>query len=84
MIYAHINDEGLKFLEKELKSTKDAKWYKRLKIIQLSSQGKKFHNWLRNSMFVKPQFVTTSNDTTVVVLRHSSVKIAMVDHPRLS
>ena len=39
MIYAHVNDEGLKLLEVELKSTKDAKWYKRLKIIQLSSQG---------------------------------------------
>ena len=39
MIYAQVSDEGLKLLEKELKSTKDAKWYRRLKIIQLSSQG---------------------------------------------
>jgi len=39
MIYAEVNDESLKLLEKELKSTKDVKWYRRLKIIQLSSQG---------------------------------------------
>lgn len=39
MIYAQVSDEGLKLLEKELKSTKDVKWYKRLKIIQWSSQG---------------------------------------------
>jgi transposase len=39
MIYAQVNDEGLKLLEEELKSTKDVKWYRRLKIIQLSSQG---------------------------------------------
>ena len=39
MIYAQVSDEGLKLLEKELKSTKDAKWYKRLEIIQWSSQG---------------------------------------------
>ena len=39
MIYAQVNDEGLKLLEAELKSTKDVKWYKRLKIIQLSCQG---------------------------------------------
>lgn len=39
MIYAQVNDESLKLLEKELKSTQDAKWYRRLKIIQLSSQG---------------------------------------------
>ncbi len=39
MIYAQVNDEGLKLLEEELKSTKDVKWYKRLKIIQSSSQG---------------------------------------------
>ena len=41
MIYAQVNDEGLKLLEKELKSTKDVGWYRRLKIIQLSSQGEK-------------------------------------------
>ncbi len=39
MIYAQVSDDGLKLLEEELKSTKDAKWYKRLKIIQWSSQG---------------------------------------------
>ena len=38
MIFAKIIDEGLKLLKKELKSTKDAKWYRRLKIVQLSSQ----------------------------------------------
>ncbi len=41
MIYAEVNDERLKLLEEELKSTKDAQWYRRLKIIQLSSQGEK-------------------------------------------
>jgi transposase len=41
MIYAQVNEEKLKPLRKELKSTKDAGWYRRLKIIQLSSQGKK-------------------------------------------
>lgn len=41
MAYAHVTDEGLKLLEKELKSTKDHKRYRRLKIIQLSSQGAK-------------------------------------------
>ena len=41
MIYAQVNDESLKLLEKELKATKDARWYRRLKIIQLSSQGEK-------------------------------------------
>ena len=39
MIYAQVSDDGLKLLEAELKSTKDAKWYKRLEIIQWSSQG---------------------------------------------
>ena len=39
MIYAQVDDEGLKLLRKELKATKDAKWYRRLKIIQLSSQS---------------------------------------------
>ena len=38
MIFAKVIDEGLKLLEKELKSTKDAKWYRRLKIVQLSSK----------------------------------------------
>lgn len=39
MIYAKVSDESARFLEKELKATKDAKWYQRLKIIQLSSLG---------------------------------------------
>ncbi len=39
MIYAQVNDESLKLLEKELKATEDVKWYRRLKIIQFSSQG---------------------------------------------
>jgi transposase len=39
MIYAQISDEELKLLENELKSTKDVGWYRRLKIIHLSSQG---------------------------------------------
>ena len=38
MIFAKVIDEGLKLLKKELKSTRDAKWYRRLKIVQLSSQ----------------------------------------------
>ena len=38
MIFAKVIGEGLKLLKKELKSTKDAKWYRRLKIVQLSSQ----------------------------------------------
>jgi transposase len=41
MIYAQVTDEGLKLLEKELKSRKDVEWYRRLKITQLSSQGEK-------------------------------------------
>jgi transposase len=39
MISAKINEEDLKLLAGELKSTQDAKWYRRLKIIQLSSLG---------------------------------------------
>lgn len=39
MILAKTNDESLKLLEEELKTTKDAKWYQRLKIIQMSSLG---------------------------------------------
>lgn len=38
MIYAKVNDENQELLEEELKETKDAKWYRRLKIIHLSSQ----------------------------------------------
>ena len=37
MIYAKVNNEDLKPLEEKLKATKDARWYRRLKIIQLSS-----------------------------------------------
>ena len=39
MIFAQTDDEKLKLLQTELNSTKDAKWYIRLKIIQLSAQG---------------------------------------------
>ena len=39
MIFAKVSDEGRKLLEGKLKTTKDAKWYRRLKIIQLSSLG---------------------------------------------
>jgi hypothetical protein len=39
MIFAKMNKEDLKLLAGELKATKDAKWYRRLKIIQLSSLG---------------------------------------------
>jgi len=41
MIQAKIKDEDCKLLEEELKTTKDIKWYKRLKIVQLSSLGEK-------------------------------------------
>jgi len=41
MISVKENSEDLKLLEEELKATKDVKWYQRLKIIQLSSQGEK-------------------------------------------
>ena len=40
MIYAQIIPEDRELLESEMKATKDAKWYRRLKIIELSSQGK--------------------------------------------
>lgn len=39
MIKAIANDEDSRLLEEELKTTKDVKWYKRLKIVQLSSLG---------------------------------------------
>ena len=39
MIYVKANDESSKLLEEELKTTRDAKWYRRLKIIHLSSLG---------------------------------------------
>jgi transposase len=40
MIFANVNYDRLNLLEKELKDAKNVKWYKRLMIIQLSSQGK--------------------------------------------
>jgi len=40
MLYAQVNEEGRALLEQELKAAKDAKWYRRVKIIDLSSQGK--------------------------------------------
>jgi len=40
MIYAKVNDyEAMASIEKELEEAEDINWYKRLKIIQLSSQG---------------------------------------------
>ena len=39
MIYAQIDDQKQDALQTEMKATKDAKWYRRLKIIDLSSQG---------------------------------------------
>ena len=39
MISAEMNEEDLKLLAGELKAVKDAKWYRRLKIIHLSSLG---------------------------------------------
>jgi len=40
MIYALIGSENCKQLISELANTKDARWYRRLKIIDLSFQGK--------------------------------------------
>jgi len=39
MMFAKMNEEDLKLIEENLKATKDAKWYRRLKIIQLSFLG---------------------------------------------
>jgi transposase len=39
MISAKTNEEDFKLLKENLKAAKDAKWYRRLKIIQLSSLG---------------------------------------------
>jgi transposase len=40
MLYAKVDEESRARLEQELKAAKDAKWYRRVKIIHLSSQGK--------------------------------------------
>ena len=40
MIYANVDAQGQKALEQEMKETKDKKWYRRLKIIDLSGQGR--------------------------------------------
>ena len=40
MIYAKVSPEDQVLIDQELKTTRDAKWYRRLKIIQLSGQGK--------------------------------------------
>ncbi len=40
MLYANSNPEDAAHLKRALKQTKDATWYQRLTIIQLSSQGK--------------------------------------------
>jgi transposase len=39
MLYAEVNAQATHDLLRELKQTGDSKWYRRLKIIQLSSQG---------------------------------------------
>ncbi len=39
MIFAQVDDEGRKLLEAELKAAKNVKWYWRLKVVHLSSQG---------------------------------------------
>ena len=39
MIYAKVSPEDQVLLEQELKTTRDATWYRRLKIIHLSGQG---------------------------------------------
>ena len=40
MIYAQVSDDNRKQLQNELADTKDVRWYRRLKIIDLSSVGK--------------------------------------------
>ena len=40
MLYAQVDEESRARLEQELKAAQDAKWYRRVKIIHLSSQGK--------------------------------------------
>ena len=40
MLYADVNEESRALLEQELKAAQEAKWYRRVKIIHLSSQGK--------------------------------------------
>jgi len=40
MLYAQVNIEAYEELTQEMKQTKDAKWYRRLKIIHLSSKRK--------------------------------------------
>lgn len=39
MIYAHVDEQGQRELEQAMKETTDKKWYRRLLIINLSSQG---------------------------------------------
>ena len=39
MIYAKVSPEDQALIAQELKTTRDAKWYRRLKIIQLSGHG---------------------------------------------
>lgn len=38
MLYANVTPEAREQLERELRTTTDAKWYRRVKIIQLSAQ----------------------------------------------
>lgn len=39
MLYAMVDETGQTELKDEMTHTKDKKWYRRLKIIDLSSQG---------------------------------------------
>ena len=40
MLYAKVDEAGQTELKREMKQTKEKKWYRRLKIIDLSGQGK--------------------------------------------
>jgi len=39
MIYAKADAQGQETIQTEMRTTADAKWYRRLKVIDLSSQG---------------------------------------------
>ena len=41
MIYAKVNQVGREALKKAIKTAQNAKWYRRLKVIDLSSKGQK-------------------------------------------
>ncbi|MCB8928592.1 MAG: helix-turn-helix domain-containing protein [Ardenticatenaceae bacterium] len=40
MIYANVDEQGQQELEQAMKKTNDKKWYRRLKTIALSNQGR--------------------------------------------